>query len=64
MAEVTDKGLVVFNVDENDVINDLSLQLKVGRLDQSGTFNAITGEVTIGEKVHVKLQSITTADFR
>ena len=55
---------MVFNVDENDVINDLSLQLKVGRLDQSGTFNAITGEVTIGEKVHVKLESITTADFR
>lgn len=57
-------ALVVFNVLESDVIDDFSLQLKVGRLDNNGAFNPTSGEVTIGEKVRIKLQSISTADFR
>lgn len=61
---MTKDALVVFNIVETDVIDDFSLKLEVGRLGQSGAFNPINGDVTIGEKVQVKLQFIATADFR
>ena len=64
LAELTDEASIVFNVSNSDVINDFGLHLKVGRLGQSGQFNPITGDVTIGEEVRVKLQSIAATNFR
>ena len=64
LTERTNDAIVIFNILESEVIDDFSLQLEVGRLGESGTFSPIKGDVKIGEKVQVKLQSIATANFR
>ena len=64
LAEMTNDAIVDFTVLKQDVISDLNLQLTVGRLENDGAFNPVTGNITIGENILVKLHHIATADFK
>lgn len=55
---------MVLNVVEEDIIKDFNLQLAVGEIGKNGAFNAVTESVTIGQEIRVKLQTISTNNFK
>jgi len=54
------------DIDEEEVIDQFGLELKVGRFDYNESFNEIESNtyIEIGELVQVQLNTITTEDFQ
>ena len=62
LAEKTAKKSIVFDL--SDVSTQFGLQLNIGRIGNGGKFNSISDDVTVGERVRIKLETIETVDFR